>query len=134
MRVPRDIGLTAALMGFEAATLAVMSGLHLTGALAGGSKPFDSSGAGIPEAIICIALAVGAVALGRGAPGSRRLAIGALSFAILGFVIGLSFTVRGDDGVGITYHATVLPLLVLTLGSLLGRTTTAHPMSHADGP
>jgi hypothetical protein len=117
-RVPRHFGLTAALMGFEASTLAVMSALNLTGSLAG-SEPFDPGG--IAEAIICVLLAAGAVALGRGAPGSRRLAIGALMFAILGFVIGLNFTVRDVDGVAITYHATVLPLLVLTLGSLLGR-------------
>jgi hypothetical protein len=103
------------LMGPEAASLAVMSSLHLTGTLAGGSKPFQPNNAGIAEAVICLALTAGAVALMRRWPNARAIALGTVGFAILGFLIGLNFTVRGGDPIDIAYHATVLPLLLLTL-------------------
>ena len=45
--------------------------------------------------------------------------LAALPFAIVGFLIGLSFTIRGGDAIDIAYHATVLPLLPLTLAVLL---------------
>ena len=108
----------ATLMGFEAATLAVMSSLHLTGIVGGDSKPSDPSGAGIAEAVICLALAGGAVALIYDRPNARAIAVAATAFAILGFIIGLSFTLRAGEPVDIAYHATVLPLLVLTLALL----------------
>jgi hypothetical protein len=104
-----------ALMGLEAASLAVMSSLHLTGTLAGGSKPFEPSDAGIAEALICLALAAGAAALVRRSSNARAIALGTVAFAILGFLVGLNFTARSGDAIDIAYHATVLPLLLLTL-------------------
>ena len=104
----------AALMALEAASLAVMSSLHLTSALAGGSKPYDPTDAGIAEAIICLVLVTGATALIRGVPEARAIALGSVMFAILGFVVGLTLTVRGGSAVDIAYHATVLPLLLVT--------------------
>jgi hypothetical protein len=104
----------AALMVLEAASLAVMSSLHLTSALAGGSKPYDPTDAGIAEAIICLVLVAGATALIRGVPEARAIALGSVMFAILGFVVGLTLTVRGGSAVDIAYHATVLPLLLVT--------------------
>ncbi|HEX3833368.1 MAG TPA: hypothetical protein VHW04_15430 [Solirubrobacteraceae bacterium] len=109
-------------MGTEAASLAVMGLLHLSGVLGGGSKPFAPRPAGIAEAIISLVLAYGASALMRNPP-RRRWALGSVEFAVLGFVVGLGFTVRGGDAIDLAYHATVLPLLVLTLVALL-RTTT----------
>jgi len=106
---------TAALMGFVAATLAVMSALHLAGVLDDGSPPFDPDRAGIAEAVIALVLAGGAVALARGA---RRVAFLAVVFAIAGFGVGLSMTIRGHAGWDIAYHATVLPLLLLALAQL----------------
>jgi hypothetical protein len=103
------------LMGLEAASLAVMSSLHLTGTLAGGSKPFQANDAGIAEALICLALNAGAAAIARRWPNARAIALGTVAFAILGFLIGLNFTARGGDAIDIAYHATVLPLLLLTL-------------------
>jgi hypothetical protein len=106
---------TALLMALEAASLAVMSVLHLTGALAGGSKPYRPAPAGIAEAVICIALLAGATAIERDHPNARSIALATVTFAILGFLIGLSFTITGGKAVDVAYHAAVLPLLLLTL-------------------
>ena len=111
----------AAVMGLEAVSLAVMSTLHLTGAL--GER---GNGAGIAEAVIGVALAAGAVALWRRGPDGRTLATQALAFAIAGFLIGLSFTLRGGSAVDLAYHATGLPLLVLTLAALRRQVTGAR--------
>lgn len=115
-----------ALMGFEAASLAVISALHLTGTLAGGSKPFKPTGAGIAEGVICLVLIVGVVALARDPERGRRIALATLVFAILGFIVGLNFTVQGGDPIDVVYHATVLPLLVVTLIAVTG-----HPFRRA---
>jgi len=104
-----------ALITFEAATLTVVSALHLTGAIHGRSRPFDASDAGIAEAIICVALAAGAAALLRAPDRGRPVALAATGFAIAGFIAGLTFTARGGDAPDIIYHATMLPVLVATL-------------------
>ncbi|HTX09343.1 MAG TPA: hypothetical protein VME22_12065 [Solirubrobacteraceae bacterium] len=103
----------AVLLGLESATLALFSALHLSGALRIGSG--SSDGAGVAEALICLALAAGAFALARApAPRGRRVALCAVAFAILGFIIGLTFTVQGGDAIDLMYHATMLPVLVAT--------------------
>jgi hypothetical protein len=109
----------ALLMIFEAATLAVIALLHLSGVLGGGSKPFRPTAAGVAEAIIGAALVCGAVALLREATYARGIAVATTVFAIAGFVLGLSFTVRGGGAIDIAFHAAVLPLLLLTLILLL---------------
>ena len=116
----------AILMGFEALTLAVISPLHLSGVLGGGTKPFNPTAAGTAEAVICVVLILGALALLRDGPHARNAALAAVSFAIVGFLIGLSFTLRGGDALDIAYHATMLPLLLLTL-VLLARTRQPRP-------
>jgi hypothetical protein len=67
----------AALITFEAVTLAVASGMHLSGAVDSGSKPLDASDAGLAEAIICAAARGwshrAAVRPGEGAPAPERL-------------------------------------------------------------
>ena len=102
----------AALIGFEALTLAVISPLHLSGALGGGAKPFNPTAAGTAEALIGVVLIVGALGLLRG---HRNAAMAVVTFAIVGFLVGLSFTLRGGDTTDIAYHATMLPLLLFTL-------------------
>jgi CHASE2 domain-containing sensor protein len=97
-----------------------MASLHLAGLLRG-SKPFRPDDAGIAEAIIGVALLVGAAALWRQTGHHWGLAVGATSFAILGFVVGLTFTLRGGDPIDIAYHLTLLPVLLLTLVVLLRR-------------
>jgi hypothetical protein len=102
-------------MGLEAASLAVMSTLHLSGILAGGANMSDHTQAGIAEAIIGVVLLGGAVALRRGSRTAARFSVG---FAIVGFIIGLSFALPSGDAIDITYHSTVLPVLVITFAAL----------------
>ncbi len=103
-----------AVMALQAASLAVVAFLHLSGIVAVGSKP--SADAGIAEAIICLALALGATSLRRGSPAARITAPATISFAIFGFMIGLY---EAGDTIEVAYHATVLPLLLLTLVAVL---------------
>src|SRR5919204_681518 len=114
---------TAAVMGFVSATLAAMSALHLSGILGGGAEPFDPTHAGVAEAAICIALALGVFAVLRGSTWARSAAVASTVFAIAGFVVGLNFTVRGGGVVDIAFDATILPLLLLVAAALLLRRT-----------
>jgi hypothetical protein len=103
---PRGI---AVLMVVQAVSLAVASALHLSGV-----DGHDATGAGIAEAVICVVLLGGAIAYRR-APWGRPAALAATGFAIAGFCYGLSVTARGGDLPDVVYHATVLPLLVVTM-------------------
>jgi hypothetical protein len=107
----------ALLMGLVAASLAVMSILHLAGAFEGRTD----WGAGIAEAIIGVVLVGGALALVRN--GDRRAAVAALGFAIAGFLVGLRFTI-GDGGVQLAYHVAVLPVLAVGLALATRRART----------
>jgi peptidoglycan/LPS O-acetylase OafA/YrhL len=106
------------LMAFEALTLAVFATLHLTGTLRIGAG--DSDGAGVAETLIGVALASGALALWRSPMRGRRVAQFALGFAILGFLVGLSFTLGSGDAIDLIYHLVMLPILVAT-AVLVGR-------------
>jgi hypothetical protein len=107
------------LMSLEAGSLAVVACLHLSHVLPGGKKPFRATPAGIAEAVIGFVLLVGIAALLRRSTSARTIAIATVLFAIAGFVVGLTFTLRGGGAIDIAYHATVLPLLLLTLLLLL---------------
>jgi hypothetical protein len=69
--------------------------------------------AGVAEAIICLVLVAGAIALMRRTPHAHAGACLAVGFAILGFLVGLHDTTQAG-GVDLAYHLTVLPMLVLT--------------------
>ena len=102
-------------MRFEAVTLAVFATLHLTGALRIGSSSKPSYGAGVAEALICVALVAGALGLARLPEGwGRRAALAAVIFAIFGFLVGLSFTLGSGDAIDLGYHLAMLPVLVAT--------------------
>ena len=116
--------LIVTVMGFEALTLAVISPLHLSGVLGGGAKPFNPTAAGTAEAVIGVVLILGALALGRGTARGRDAAVAATAFAVIGFLVGLSFTLRGGGAIDIAYHAVMLPLLLLTMAALLRRRPT----------
>ena len=107
--------LIAALMVLEAVSLAAASALHLSSLVHGHGAAFTETGAGIAEAVIGLVLLAGAVALAHRGTKGRSAALAATGFAIAGFIYGLSLTVRAGDVPDITYHATVLPLLVATL-------------------
>jgi hypothetical protein len=119
IRLPRRPRAALILMCTEAISLAVVSPLHLSGLLEGGT------GAGIAEAIICAALVWGAVSVFRAAPRWRAVSLGTTAFAIVGFVYGLSVTSRGGALANVAYHSAALPLLVITFGILV----TAGPWS-----
>src|ERR1051326_878481 len=105
---PRQIALVMVLV---AASLAVASTLHLSGAVGTGPKPFDPSDAGIAEAVIAAVLVAGAAALWRAPDRGRPFAIGATVFAIAGFLVGLNFTARPGHTPDLVYHLAVLPIL-----------------------
>ncbi len=104
----------AVLMTLEAASLMVVSSVHLSR-----SKP----DAGIGEAVVCAVLACGAVAVYRAMPSWRSAALGTVGFAIAGFLLGLSVTSRGNSMGDLAYHGTVLPLLVCTLALAMPAST-----------
>jgi hypothetical protein len=104
----------AVLMTLEAASLVVVSSVHLSR-----SKP----DAGIGEAVVCAVLASGAVAVYRALPSWRSAAMGAVGFAMAGFLLGLSVTARGDNMGDLAYHGIVLPLLVCTLALAMPAST-----------
>ena len=105
-------------MWFETATLAVVSPLHLAGIVGNGTK-VNPSAAGIAEAVIAAVLAAAAMVARRMPGQARPVTVGAVSFAILGFGFGLSLTARGGDAFDVTYHAVMLPVLIVTLILLL---------------
>ncbi len=63
---------------------------------------------------------VGLRALVRSPARGRLPALGATAFAILGFIVGLTFTVDGGSTVDLIYHVTMFPILVVT-ALMLGR-------------
>jgi uncharacterized membrane protein len=117
----------AALMAVEAATLAVFAVLHISGVLRPGSGGSNRYGAGFAEAIICLVLVLGLRALARSPARGRLIALAATVFAILGFTVGLSFTVRGGAPIDLIYHATMFPVLIVT-ALLLGRRAGASAL------
>jgi peptidoglycan/LPS O-acetylase OafA/YrhL len=121
-RVSRDpiiVRRIAALLILVAATLAVVSVLHLSGLVQGRAEPFDPTYAGAAEAIIGVVLVVAAVVMVRAPHRASSVGVAATGFASAGFILGLTFTVRGAHLSDIAYHATVLPVLVGSLIALL---------------
>jgi ferric-dicitrate binding protein FerR (iron transport regulator) len=110
------------LMAFEAFTLAIASTLHLSGAGRRGTA------AGVAEALICLALVFGAYALASGRRWGQTAATAATGFAIFGFVLGLSLTLGGGDTLDIAYHASMLPVLIIT-AILLTRLRQPRPQA-----
>lgn len=116
MSTTRPIHTIAWVIIAEAATLAPASTLHLTGAFSHGTDA-----AGVPEAVICVVLLAGAAALFSDPVRGRGAALGAVGFAIFGFVIGLTFTISGGAAIDLAYHAVMLPILVATAVQLRPR-------------
>jgi peptidoglycan/LPS O-acetylase OafA/YrhL len=129
--VDRRVGM---LMAFEAATLAVASVVHLAGYTPAGSKPpFDASHAGVAEAIIGVVLAYGAIEVLRSSSRAWAAAVATTSFAILGFLVGLTITTQGGDVPDIAYHLIMLPIIIASLVILVrsGRSKVSRPLRKA---
>jgi hypothetical protein len=115
-------------MAAEAATLVAAATLHFARATGEGTKPFRPEGAAVAETVIAVVLVVGAAALARG---SRGAGVAAIAFAIVGFLVGLDFTIRGGSAGDLAYHAAMLPLLLLTLVTLLSRGLAPSRLVHS---
>jgi hypothetical protein len=102
------------LLAVAAVTLAVASLLHFGVAIPLGgttiSDPF--AGAAIPEAVIAVVVAAGAVAALARLPLARWLAPAATLFALAGTLYGLTVTLRRGEAGDIAYHLTLLTMLV----------------------
>jgi hypothetical protein len=109
----------AALLIFEATTLAAASALHLSGVVHGRSTSYSPTGAGVAEAVIGAVLLCAAVAMLHRPAHARALGLGATGFAFVGFLVGLSFTTLGGHVPDIAYHVTLLPVFAATIIVLL---------------
>jgi hypothetical protein len=116
----------AVLMAFVGASLAIVSIIHLLGP-GDGSQPFRADGAGIAEAIICVVLLGGVAILVADPIRGRVAALWATAFAVFGFLIGLSFTLRSGSPGDVIYHVAILPVLIVTLVQLLRRESVRAP-------
>jgi len=81
------------------------------------SDPFP--GAVIPEAVIAVVVAAGAVAVFTRRPAARGAAVMATLFALLGTAYGLTVTLGSARTGDIAYHVGILVVLAVTLGLLL---------------
>jgi peptidoglycan/LPS O-acetylase OafA/YrhL len=126
----------AASMLIVAASLAVMSSLHLAGVLGTRADSYNGTAAGIAEAIIGIALVAGAIAARRDPAPGRRAAIAATVFGVAGFLLGISITARSGYVPDVAYHASVLPILIGNLVALVvaGRRGTLATRRLSDDP
>lgn len=110
-----------ALAGGVGVSLLVMAALHLTHVISGGGPPYDPDSAGVAEAVIGVVLLAAVYRMRRSPERSWGLMLGSLAFAVAGFVVGMTFTVRSGTAVDVAYHAIGLPLLLLTLAMHLKR-------------
>lgn len=109
----------AVLMLALAASLGVAAGLHLSGSVQGRASSFDPDAAGVAEAVIGVVMAVGAIWMLSDRVRARTVGIAVNSFALAGFLVGISETASGGRAPDIAYHATVIPLLVISLVTLV---------------
>jgi hypothetical protein len=108
-------------MGLVAAAFAVVSVVHFGIAIPLGFTTVSDSfpGAAPPEAVIAVAVAVGAISVLTGWPSSRRVGLATTSFALLGTAYGLTVTLASTRTGDVIYHFGILAMLVITLGMTL---------------
>jgi hypothetical protein len=101
-------------------TLVVASILHFGVAVGGVHDPYRD--AAIPEAAIAAVLACGVARVATRSASAWPLAVGTTVFAILGFLVGLRFTLFAADtprAGDVVYHVGGLALLLVTATLLL---------------
>jgi hypothetical protein len=113
---------TGVLLSVAAVTLAVASLLHFGVAIPLGattiSDPF--AGAAVPEAVIAVVVAAGALTTLARLTIARWLAPAATLFALAGTLYGLTVTLRRGQSGDIAYHLTLLAMLVASAVLLVG--------------
>ena len=77
--------------------------------------------AGVPEAVIAVAMAAGTAVAYTRRPAARGLALAATLFAILGTCVGLRFTLLSGRTGDVAYHAAILVELLVIAFLLLVR-------------
>lgn len=109
------------LMALAAASFAIASIVHFGVGIPVGFTTISDSfpGAAPPEAVIAAVVAIGATAVLTRRTKSRRIALGTTSFALLGTVFGLTFTLNSARTGDIAYHLSILATLLVILGLLL---------------
>jgi hypothetical protein len=112
---------TGVLLSAAAVTLAVASLLHFGVAIPLGARTISDpfAGAAIPEAVIAVLLAVGALTMLARLAKARWLAPAATLFALAGTVYGLTVTLRRGQVGDIAYHLALLTMLVASAVLLL---------------
>jgi cytochrome bd-type quinol oxidase subunit 2 len=96
------------------ASLAVASAVHLFGHVHGRSSSYNATAAGIAEAVIGVVLVYGAVTMLRSPGRGRTVGLASVGFAIAGFLLGIGITATSGRWPDIAYHATVLPVLIVS--------------------
>jgi hypothetical protein len=115
----------AVVMLAEAATFGAASYLHLDGRIPLGFTTITGEHFGrasVPEAVIGVVLAVGAMVVAVAPGGARTAALGATGFAVLGVLVGLGFVLtssRPHIAVDLAYHLTMLLVLLAGLVALV---------------
>jgi len=111
----------AVLMAVAAVTFWLASFIHFGATFSIGSTrvsdPFP--GAAIPEAIVGVVVALGALGLFARWRLSWRLAVGTTAFAIIVTLYGLSVTLGGGRSADVAYHVSVLAVLFVVLATLM---------------
>jgi hypothetical protein len=112
--------LAVPLLGVIAMTFWVASAIHFGAEIPLGfvtiGDPFP--GAAIPEAVVGVVVAIGALGLWRRGAAARGIALGTTAFAILVTLHGLSVTVRAARAGDVIYHISVLAALAGSLALL----------------
>ena len=102
---------TGKLMAAEAATFAVASAVHFANGF---------TDAAIPELVIAVVLGTGSWTVLAKRANAWGIAIGTTAFATFGTIVGLSIIATGrQDWPDLTYHASILTALVITLIALI---------------
>ena len=137
-----DVGRPAAgraaglLMGVAAVTLGVASYLHRDGRIPLGFTVIHGErfyAASIPEAVIAVVLAAGAVAALAAWSRGRAAAVGTTAFAIAGVAYGLSVTAGSGRAIDIAYHSALLAVLLATEVILWRRPVVSRSRAAAAG-
>ncbi len=111
----------------EAATLWVASYLHRQGRISLGFTEIKGEhlpGASIPELVIGIVLALGALVVFAAPARGRRPALFASGFGMFGILVGITIVITGgspNPAADLTYHAAVLAATLATFVLLLVR-------------
>jgi len=108
-------------LSVAAVTLAAASLLHFGLAIPIGSATISDpfAGAAIPEAVIALAVAAGAVTALTHLATARWLAPAATLFALVGTLYGLTVTLRRGQAGDIAYHVALLTMLIASAVLLL---------------